>query len=98
MEPIDFFLNPRRKRTGPQPEGVPLADFCAAEAARALVFHKSFSEYAPTPLILLDALAADLGLGRIFLKDESRRFGLNAFKVLGASYAVGRILAERLGR
>jgi diaminopropionate ammonia-lyase len=98
VEPVDFFLNPGRRKTGPHAEGVPLTDFCAAEAARALTFHKSFGEYAPTPLASLDALAADLGLGKIFLKDESRRFGLNAFKVLGGSYAIGRILAERLDR
>ena len=38
-----------------------------------------------------------LGLGDIYVKDESFRFGLNAFKVLGGSYAMGRFLAERLG-
>jgi diaminopropionate ammonia-lyase len=96
MKQVDFFRNP--KQAGPRPEGAPLADFCAAEAGRALAFHQSFSEYAPTPLVSLDALAADLGLKRIFLKDESKRFGLNAFKVLGGSSAIGRILAERLGR
>jgi diaminopropionate ammonia-lyase len=95
---VDFFRNPKQKRAGSPPEGAPLADFSAAEAARVLAFHKSFCEYAPTPLASLDALAADLGLGRIFLKDESKRFRLNAFKVLGGSYAIGRILAERLGR
>jgi diaminopropionate ammonia-lyase len=95
---VDFFRNPQQRKAGPPAEGVSLADFCAAEAARALAFHKSFREYAPTPLASLDALAADLDLGGIFLKDESKRFGLNAFKVLGASYAIGRILAERLGR
>ncbi|MDR2450353.1 MAG: diaminopropionate ammonia-lyase [Candidatus Accumulibacter sp.] len=96
MNLVDFFRNPRQ--SDPQVDGVLLADFCAAEAARALAFHQSFREYAPTPLASLDALATDLGLGGIFLKDESKRFGLNAFKVLGGSYAIGRILAERLGR
>ena len=98
MREIDFFLNPRRKPAGPRLEGASLADFGAAEAGRVLAFHRSFSEYAPTPLLSLGALAADLGLGGIYLKDESKRFGLNAFKVLGGSYAIGRILAERLGR
>ena len=45
----------------------------------------------------LPYLASTLGLGNIRAKDESKRFGLNAFKVLGASYAMGRYLAERLG-
>lgn len=98
MRPIEFFLNPKRKLAGPEPQGAPLDDFSAAEAARVLAFHKSFREYAPTPLVSLPGLAADLGLGAVMLKDESKRFGLNAFKVLGGSYAIGRILADRLGR
>ncbi|MTI58334.1 diaminopropionate ammonia-lyase [Geosporobacter ferrireducens] len=59
-------------------------------------FHKSFPEYAVTPLQSLNALAKKLGVSSIWVKDESYRFGLNAFKVLGGSYAVGKYLAERL--
>ncbi|NCB42051.1 MAG: diaminopropionate ammonia-lyase [Clostridia bacterium] len=66
------------------------------EAQRARNFHQSFPEYAPTPLLALDALAADLGVEKIFIKDESYRFGLNAFKALGGAYAIGRCLADRL--
>lgn len=60
-------------------------------------FHKSFPEYKVTPLHKLDNLAKYLGVESIFLKDESYRFGLNAFKVLGGAYAIGKFLAERLG-
>ncbi len=60
-------------------------------------FHKSFSEYSVTPLHKLENLAKYLGLKNIFLKDESYRFGLNAFKVLGGSYAIGKYLADKLG-
>jgi diaminopropionate ammonia-lyase len=42
-------------------------------------------------------LANSLGIAGLFLKDESFRFGLKAFKVLGASYAVARHLSKRLG-
>ena len=66
-----------------------------AQAVRQ--FHRSFPEYAPTPLIRLDALAKSLGVARISVKDESYRFGLNAFKVLGGSYAIGNVIAEKLG-
>ena len=46
------------------------------------------------PLIpCLSSLAARLELGRVWVKDESKRFGLNAFKVLGASYAFARHLS-----
>ncbi|SOE07230.1 diaminopropionate ammonia-lyase [Streptomyces sp. Ag109_G2-15] len=58
-------------------------------------FHASLPGYAPTPLTELPALAAQLGVGRVFVKDESSRLGLPAFKALGASWAVHRVLAER---
>lgn len=58
-------------------------------------FHKRFAEYAPTPLHSLDALAKELGVGRIYLKDESSRLGLPAFKILGASWATCCVLSER---
>ncbi len=60
-------------------------------------FHKGFDEYSVTPLHKLENLARHYGLKNIFLKDESYRFGLNAFKVLGGSYAMGKYLADRLG-
>ena len=59
-------------------------------------FHKTFDEYSITPLHKLENLAKHLGIKSIFLKDESYRFGLNAFKVLGGSYAIGKYLAEKL--
>jgi diaminopropionate ammonia-lyase len=43
-------------------------------------------------------LAAAMGVRAFFVKDESWRFGLNAFKVLGGSYAIARFIAQRLGR
>ncbi|AWI06199.1 diaminopropionate ammonia-lyase [Clostridium drakei] len=61
-------------------------------------FHESFEQYKQTPLVKLDQLANFLGLSNIFVKDESLRFGLNAFKVLGASYAIGKHLSQKLGK
>ena len=58
-------------------------------------FHRSLPGYAATPLTEIPSLAAELGLGRVFVKDESSRLGLPAFKVLGASWAVRRALASR---
>jgi diaminopropionate ammonia-lyase len=55
-------------------------------------FHQSLAGYAPTPLVRLHGLATELGVKDIWLKDESKRFRLNAFKVLGASYAIHRFL------
>lgn len=90
---IRYHLNAGR----PHP-GASLDMLSAAEARRARRFHAGFAQYAPTPLVPLPHLASVLGLGNIRVKDESRRFGLNAFKVLGASYAMGRYLADQLGR
>ncbi|TCC01603.1 pyridoxal-phosphate dependent enzyme [Kribbella soli] len=58
----------------------------------ALEFHRSMPGYAATPLIEVPALAELLGAGSVWVKDESNRFGLPAFKVLGASWAVNRAL------
>ena len=60
-------------------------------------FHRTFPQYQETPLVQLPALAAELGLGGIWIKDESKRFNLNSFKVLGGAYAVARHLGDRLG-
>lgn len=61
-------------------------------------FHASFPVYQETPLTELKETAKALGLGTIYVKDESYRFGLNAFKVLGGSYAIGNYLAKKLGK
>ncbi len=68
------------------------------EVNKARTFHESFGEYSKTPLQELDELAAHIGVGGIYLKDESYRFGLNAFKVLGGSFAIAKYMAEKLGR
>ncbi len=59
-------------------------------------FHKSFPGYEKTPLVSLKNLAKQAGVSDIFVKDESKRFGLNAFKVLGGSFAIGKYIAEKL--
>jgi diaminopropionate ammonia-lyase len=58
-------------------------------------FHAGLPGYAPAPLTEVPALAAELGVGRVFVKDESARMGLPAFKVLGASWAVHQVLSGR---
>ena len=66
-------------------------------AKKARAFHSSIPGYAPTPLRELDCLASALGIKGIFVKDESMRFDLNAFKVLGGSFAIGSWLASLVG-
>lgn len=60
-------------------------------------FHRTLPGYAPTPLVDLPALAAELGVVRVLVKDESSRLGLPAFKVLGASWACRQVLARTPG-
>jgi diaminopropionate ammonia-lyase len=73
-------------------------EFLGADVAEKVKrFHMSFPQYSRTPLHSLDELAKCLGLGEIWIKDESYRFGLNAFKVLGGSYAIGSYIADAVG-
>jgi diaminopropionate ammonia-lyase len=73
------------------------APFSQLQAMRVRRFHRSFPQYQPTPLIRLTNLAWSLGIATIYVKDESFRFGLKAFKVLGATYALAHVIAERTG-
>jgi diaminopropionate ammonia-lyase len=70
---------------GPPPDRSPLR------------FHRRLPGYEATPLVDAPELAESLGVGKVFMKDESSRLGLPAFKILGASWAVYRALEERLG-
>ena len=76
-----------------------LKNFDKTAVKKVRDFHKSmWGYYKPTPLVELKELAAWLGVKRIFVKDESKRFGLKSFKALGGSYAIACYLAKRLGK
>jgi diaminopropionate ammonia-lyase len=66
-----------------------------SEIGEIVAFHSRLPGYTPTPLVSVDGIAGKLGIKRILVKDEGKRFGLKAFKALGASYAVFKILQER---
>src|SRR5215510_10094435 len=63
----------------------------------AYAFHRSLPGHAPTPLVPVPAVAAELGVGRVLVKDESSRLGLPAFRILGASWACRQVLERRPG-
>ncbi len=84
--------------TMPKSEDKNLSIMSLEEVKRAKTFHESFPQYKLTPLVNLKEMANYLGLSKVCVKDESYRFGLNAFKVLGGSYAIGRHIAKELGR
>ncbi|HBK84850.1 MAG TPA: diaminopropionate ammonia-lyase [Firmicutes bacterium] len=79
-----------------QPNAIPT--FCHPSAATvARRFHCKLPGYRPTSLHDLKGLARLAGVGKVLVKNEAERFGLDAFKVLGASFAVANLLARRLG-
>ena len=93
MESIKWTLNAM-----PKSDDRHLLIMSPDNVSKARAFHKSFPQYSVTPLARLDGMAAHLGLGSLFVKDESYRFGLNAFKVLGGSFAMARYIAGEVGK
>lgn len=65
-------------------------------AKQAMRFHRSIPQYQETPLVSLEELSKRLGVKGIYVKNESLRFGLKAFKGLGGTYAMFRILCREL--
>ncbi len=94
MSDFQFYLNQNRKKAG---QGADVSVLNDAVAKKVGDFHHSFKEFQVTPLVSLKNLAKDFGLGQLWVKDESYRFGLNAFKVLGGAFAIGQYLAQKLG-
>ena len=68
--------------------------YAAADYADLAAFYARHPELRPTPLRSLPSFARALGVGELHVKDESSRFGLNAFKSLGVRYAVDRLQRE----
>ena len=62
-----------------------------------LDFHRKLPGYEPSPLVDVPQLADELGLGRLWVKDESSRLALPSFKILGASWGVYRALDRHVG-
>lgn len=64
-------------------------------AEQAINFVGTHKEYKPTPLVDLKNLAEKFKVKKIYVKDESKRMGLNAFKGVGVLYGVVRIICEK---
>ncbi len=89
-----FLINPLR-RDLPDWSAPELGYLQLIRARAQLPLHRALPGYAPTPLHDLPELAGELGLGRVLVKDEGARFGIQAFKGLGAGFAVYSVLRER---
>ena len=81
-----IFVNPNKSAV----ESLPPRD------PKVRAFHASLPHYKQAPLVSLSAIARELGIGHLLLKDESSRFGLPAFKILGASWATSRAIIKKL--
>jgi len=96
-----FLLNthPDHRRPLDPADAEALGDAGTDQVERFLAFRGSPE---PTPLLALPALAAEVGVAAIHVKDEGGRLGLGSFKALGGAYAVVRLVIEeasrRLGR
>ena len=84
----------RPQKFAPLPEDFP---FTLETARQVRAFHRTIPGYVPTPLVSLERLSKLLGVAGLYVKDESARFDLNAFKVLGGSWAAARYRGQRLG-
>ena len=80
-----------------EPRKAPLpVHFSESNAQAVLQFHRQLPGYGATPLHRLRQLAHAWGVSEILVKDESTRFNLQSFKVLGSSYAIARLLCQKL--
>ncbi len=87
------FASNAHRQTNPQWPADTVAAFSDPDISAV---HRSLSEYRPLPLLSLPNLAHELGVSEILVKDESHRFGLNAFKALGAAYGIYRFVRKHL--
>ncbi|SVE63582.1 uncharacterized protein METZ01_LOCUS516436, partial [marine metagenome] len=83
MIPIKALQNPKYNLSSVKQNSY----FSSSDPKEVVAFHQKLDNK-ETPLLRLPGLAKRLGVGNLLLKDESHRFGLNAFKILGASYAM----------
>lgn len=87
----EYLINPNKKTNPDWIEG----GYGAFGNPETLEFHRSLPGYAVTAVYALPALAATMGLKNIVVKDEGARFGVQAFKPLGASYSVFCFLKQQ---
>ena len=74
-------------------------DFVSQDVAKKVrSIYSGMHEYDRTPLVSLEKLSEKIGVGKILVKDESYRFGLNSFKSLGGVYAIYKTLEEMAGK
>ncbi|NVM26197.1 MAG: diaminopropionate ammonia-lyase [Desulfobacterales bacterium] len=96
IEKIAYAVNQISRKTALDKASTELFSSSVGRSVRE--FHQSFPDYKPTPLARLPHLAHMLQVASIWIKDESYRFGLNAFKVLGAIHGLAYLVAHQLDK
>lgn len=95
LKPIEWIVNPSAAAGAPS---AALADILPPDISRlARSFHRQIPGFKMSPLKSLAHLAEMLGVGGIWVKDESQRMSLRSFKVLGGSFAIYRFIKAKLG-
>lgn len=87
-------MTPTRKVYSHHPSG---SISRTADPQAVLAYHRTMPGYSPTPLVDVPEIAERLGVAKAWVKDESNRLGMPAFKILGASWAIYQALRTRLG-
>jgi len=93
-QPLDWEVN-RNAQSSDHSVATAIIPPGIAKGARN--FHRQIPGFRSSPLKGLGQLAAMLGVGGVWVKDESQRLSLNSFKVLGGSFAIYQLLRQRLG-
>jgi len=92
-----FLLNTHPDHNAPlEPVDAETLGMAAAEEVERFLAHRD--NHVETPLRSLPAMAGEIGIGALHVKDEGYRLGLGSFKSLGGSYAVIRLVLEEAGR
>ena len=94
-QPIEWVANSRARSIASS--DVVESVFPAGTFNKTQRFHRQIPGYHPSPLRNLSNLAAMIGVGGIWVKDESMRLDLNSFKVLGGSFAIFEFIKSKLG-
>jgi diaminopropionate ammonia-lyase len=95
IQKIEIFYHLNKNRA--QSTSSKTIDIVSSDIQKSVTnFHQSIPGYSITPLAKLTRLAKHLGISDLWVKNEGSRFDLKAFKVLGASYAIGKLLAKKL--
>lgn len=87
--------NPRRGHGLPPQDGL-ASGSVVADPADAQSLYRRCPVAAASPLVPVPALARELGVGELWLKDERGRMGLGSFKAMGAAHAIARLAAQRV--